>query len=92
MKLMIVDGASTYEVKPGMILERPAPPNSNQIYLKVHHVGKPKRKGGSWYLSCLRSEFPDVFPEFCAAGARNGDTGISVIDMSQFKLIRLPQT
>ncbi len=65
-------GNAIYKVKKGMILER-INPYSKQKYFKVVHNPRLKR-GNSYYLSCVRSEYPDVFPEFCAASERNGDT------------------
>lgn len=79
-----------HEIEPGMILEN-INPWSSQKYFKVISVGEPK-PNGNYYLSCVRSEFPDLFPEFAAAPGRNGDTGFTIQneDMSDFKLIRLP--
>jgi hypothetical protein len=80
-------GNAIYKVKKGMILER-INPYSKQKYFKVVHNPRLKR-GNSYYLSCVRSEYPDVFPEFCAASERNGDTGFNVKNMDEFKLISL---
>lgn len=79
-----------HEVAPGMILEHKNP-WSNQKYFKVISVGKPK-PNGDYYLLCVRSEFPDLFPEYATGADRNGDTGFTIrnLDMSEFSLIRLP--
>lgn len=77
-----------YPVEHGMILEHKHP-WSNEKYFKVISVGD-QRPDGSWYLSTVRSNFPDVFPEFGAGIGRNGDTGFNLKNMDEFVLIRLP--
>ena len=81
---LTIDG---YPVSAGMILENLKPWSQDSRYFKIL-VCHPRHNGA--YLSCVRSDVPDVFPEFAASGARNGDTGLRVFDMSQFRLVRLP--
>ena len=92
LQITVIESGNSfhYDVTPGMILEHKKP-WSNQKYFKVISVGKPK-SNGDYYLSCVRSEFPDLFPEFAAAPPRNGDTGFTIynLDMSDFILTRLP--
>lgn len=79
-----------YPVESGMILKHKNP-WGKQKYFKIISVGAVK-PNGNYYLSCVRSEFPDLFPEFAASCERNGDTGFTIYkgNMGEFELIRLP--